>query len=146
MIEIKTILTEKKDPVNTILDYFSPVIIKALSSDDRKDEFNVLVDLIKTKTDIKKLRFDLNKVKDEKNNTASSLINNLKKEIENETDDAGKKVYSNDAKRKTELEVRLAKSNEYQGIQKFNESLSENMFKLDLAESTVRSLSNFLEK
>ena len=60
--------------------------------------------------------YDLNKELDELNNTLRILATKTLIDVEAETDNDGKKLYSNDTKRKIETENRLKSDSNYQNL------------------------------
>jgi len=128
------------------------LIIKSVEADypiaigDSKKEFWMMSNLIQTKLELRRNTMELSQQVNTLNLSANAIINKLKTDIENAEDTDGKKIYSNDSKRKTELDTRLTTNQEYQTIQVDIDVLKEQQAEIDMAMSIARSYIGFLTK
>jgi hypothetical protein len=148
MIDIKQTLADKQTLLPELINTTIRDRINAALNNPPKasSEFDILSDLVSMKLDLRRLWIELHSASESKNSAVNDIINKLKLEIETAEDYDGKKIYTNDTKRKIELDLRIASEHQlimlYASINATKLLLTE----LDLAESVIRSYSNFLEK
>ena len=103
MIDIKKTLRDGFKLPETILNEYTERIKNIyVSNHQEQDGFGILAELIQLKLEIRRIGIKIHGEIESKNLHINDVINKLKIDIEAAEDDTGKKIYSNDAKRKIE--------------------------------------------
>jgi len=149
MTNIKeALMLNKASVAEMILKEYTGRITGMLAQENPRsvDHFGILAELLNLKLECKRFWIDIHEKIESANLENNAVINKLKVEIEAAADHDGKKIYTNDIKRKAELDERVNADQSFTSRQHIITSGRLLQAEVDLAESIIRSLISFLEK